>query len=202
MDLGRALAARIGVELQVVEYPRPGAVLEGARTNAWDITFLVVDADRIADVDVLPPHMQSDFTYLVPSGSSIRNVADADQTGVRITVPRGDASGLYLSRTLKRAQLVQTESHDAAIDLVRTGRADAYAGPRPVALTFVARLPGFRVLADGFAVISLAAMIPKGNPGHLAYITEFIEEAKASGLIKQIIDRNNLQGVKVAPAQK
>jgi ABC-type amino acid transport substrate-binding protein len=57
-------------------------------------------------------------------------------------------------------------------------------------------------LADGFATISLAAMIPKGNPGHLAYVSEFIEEAKASGLIKQIIDRNDLEGVKVAPAQK
>src|SRR5271169_530434 len=37
-DLARALAKRIGVELQTVEYPRPGAVLDGARTNAWDVT--------------------------------------------------------------------------------------------------------------------------------------------------------------------
>ncbi len=40
LDLGRALATRIGIEFQPVEYPRPGAVLEGVRTNAWHVTFL------------------------------------------------------------------------------------------------------------------------------------------------------------------
>lgn len=89
LDLARALAARIGIELQAVEYPRPGAVLEGVRTNAWDVGFLVIDPARAAEVDFSPPYMQSDFTYLVPAGSSIRNVADADQPGVRIAVPRG-----------------------------------------------------------------------------------------------------------------
>ena len=202
LDLGRALAARIGVELQLVEYPRPGAVLDGAKTNAWDVTFLVVDADRVADADFSPPYMQSDFTYLVRAGSSIRKVADADQPGVRIAVPRGDASELFLTRTVKRAELVRTDNHAGAIDLLRTGRADAYAGPRPVALGFAAELPGSRVLEDGFATISFAAMVPKGNTGRLAYVSEFIEEARASGLIKQIIERHSLQGVKVAPAQK
>jgi len=37
-------------------------------------------------------------------------------------------------------------------------------------------------------------------PGVLAYVSEFIEEAKASGLVKQIIERNGLRGVQVAPA--
>jgi polar amino acid transport system substrate-binding protein len=200
LDLGRALATRIGVELQLVEYPRPGAVMDGAQTNAWDVTFLVVDADRAPGVDVSPPYMQSDFTYLVRAGSSIRTVADADQPGVRIAVPRGDASGLYLSRILKRAELVRTDNHASAIDLLRTGRADAYAGPRPVALGFAAELPGSRVVEEGFAAISFAAMVPKGHAGHLAYVSEFIGEAKASGLIKQIIERHDLRGVQVAPA--
>jgi polar amino acid transport system substrate-binding protein len=103
---------------------------------------------------------------------------------------------------LKRAELVRTDSHASAIDLLRTGRAEAYAGPRPVALAFAAELPGSRVLEDGFATISFAALVPKGNPGRLAYVNEFIEEAKASGMVKRIIERNGLQGVKVAPAQK
>jgi len=34
VDLGRALAARIGVEYIAVEYPRPRAVLEGIQTKA------------------------------------------------------------------------------------------------------------------------------------------------------------------------
>lgn len=199
LDLTRALAARIGIELQPVYYPRPGAVLEGLRTNAWDVTFLVIDPDRAAEADFSPPYMQSDFTYLVAAASSIRSVADADQPGVRIAVPRGDASELYLSRILKRAELVRTDSIPTAVDLLRTGQANAYAGPRPVALAESARVPGSRVLEDGFLTISWAGVVPKGQTGRLAYVSEFIEEAKASGLVKQIIERHGLRGVQVAP---
>ena len=130
VDLARALAARVGVALDVVEYPRPGAVFDGAQTDAWDVTFLVVDPQRTAEADVSPAYMQSEFTYLVPAGSTIRDVADADRPGTRIGVPRGDAVDLSLSRILKQATLVRAESQAAGIDLLRAGRVDAYAAPR------------------------------------------------------------------------
>src|SRR5581483_10540927 len=69
-DLGRALAGRIKVEFQPIEYPRPGLVLGGAKNNAWDVTFLVIDPARAADADFSAPYMESDFTLLVPAGSA------------------------------------------------------------------------------------------------------------------------------------
>ena len=103
LEMARALAARIGVRLVTVEYPRPGAVIDGLRTNAWDVSFLVVNPARMAEVEFSHPFLQSDYTYLVAPGSPIRSVADVDQAGIHIAVPRGDGSDLYLSRTLKRA---------------------------------------------------------------------------------------------------
>ena len=202
LDLGRALATRIGVDFVAVEYPRPGAILEGVQTNAWDVAFLVVDPERAKEVDFAPPHTQSDFTYLVPAGSSIHKVADADQPGIRIAVPRGDGVDLRLTRLLKKAELVRTDTLSAAVELLRTGGAHARAGPRQAVLAESVKLPGSRVLADGFAVISSAALVPKGHAGRLAYVSEFIEEAKASGLVKKIIEDAGLRGVQVAPARK
>jgi polar amino acid transport system substrate-binding protein len=200
LDLARALAARIGTELQSVEYPRPGAVMEGVRTKAWDVAFLVIDPDRATEADFSPPYMQIEITYLVPAGSSIRNVADADQPGVRIAVNRGGAEDLRLSQILKRAELVRADRPAAINDLWRTGRIDARAGARPNLLAQSAGLPGSRVLEDRIAVHFYAALVPKGHVGHLAYVSEFIEEAKASGLIKQAIERAGLRGVQIAPA--
>jgi polar amino acid transport system substrate-binding protein len=202
IDLGHALATRIGVDFVAVEYPRPGAILEGAQAEAWDVAFLVVDPARTKEVDFAPPYTQSDFTYLVPAGSSIRNVADADQPGIRIAVPRGDGVDLSLTRLLKKAELVRADSISAAVELVRTGGADARAGPRQAVMAESVELPGSRVLPDGFAMISSAASVPKGHAGRLAYFTDFIEEAKASGLMKKMIEDAGLQGVEVAPAQK
>lgn len=120
LDLARALAAKIGVQLQTVEYERSGAILDGVKTGAWDVAFLTFDPDRAAEVEFSAPITQTYFSYLVRAGSSIREVVDADQPGVRIAVPRGDASDLYLSRTLKKAELVRTDNIPAAIDLLRS----------------------------------------------------------------------------------
>jgi polar amino acid transport system substrate-binding protein len=42
--------------------------------------------------------------------------------------------------------------------------------------------------------------VPKGQAEWLAYISEFIEEAKASGLVQKVIEHVGVRGVQVAPA--
>ena len=201
LELGRALAARIGVPFVAVEYPRPGAVIDGLRGNAWDIAILIIDPVRAEQVDFSNPFMQTDLTYLVTSGSTIQTVADADQAGIRIAVARGDTSDLQLSRTLKRAELVRTDSIAAALELLRTGSVNAMALNRPSLIAQSAALPGLRVLSDGFADITSGIAVPKGHEDRLAYINAFIEEAKASGLINRMIERLALQGVRAAPPE-
>jgi polar amino acid transport system substrate-binding protein len=102
VDLARALAARLGIEFVPVEYASPPKVLEGLKVGAWDVGFLGVDPARAAVVDFSPPYLQIDATYLVPAGSSIRNLADADQPGVRIAVSRESVEDSVLSRMLGR----------------------------------------------------------------------------------------------------
>jgi polar amino acid transport system substrate-binding protein len=199
VELGRALADRIGIKLVGVEYPRPGAVIDGLRTGAWDVAVLLVDPVRAAQVDFSDPYLQSDLTYLVLASSTIRGVADADQPGVRIAVARGDTSDLVLTRSLRRAELVRVDSIAAAVELLRTQGAHAAALNRPSLIAQSAALPGSRVVGDGFAEIYSAIAVPKGHAGRLAYINEFIEEAKASGLVGRIIESLALQGVRAAP---
>ncbi|MBI2089292.1 MAG: transporter substrate-binding domain-containing protein [Deltaproteobacteria bacterium] len=200
IDLARALATRLGVEVLPVEYSGVARVLEGLKDGAWDVAFLAVDPARAAVADFSHPYMQIDDTYLVPAGSSIRNVTDANQPGVRIAVERGATTDLVLSRMLKRAELVRADAMAAAFDLLRAGKANVLAGPRAALLGLSARLAGSRVLEDRFGVILYAMLVPKGHAGRLAYISDFIEEAKASGLVQRAIERAGLRGVQVAPA--
>jgi len=43
--------------------------------------------------------------------------------------------------------------------------------------------------------------VSKGQGARLVYISEFIEQAKASGLVQQAIERASLPGHQVAPAK-
>jgi polar amino acid transport system substrate-binding protein len=62
--------------------------------------------------------------------------------------------------------------------------------------------PGSRVLDDGFGNIDYVAMVPKGKDGRIAYVSDFIEEAKNSGLVQRAIDQYGLKGIQVASGKK
>ena len=199
IDVARALARRIGIELVAVEYPSPPVDLGGLKDSAWDVGFLAIDPSRAAVVDFSPPYLQIDATYLVPEGSSIRNVADVDQPGVRIAVTSKSVEEIVLSRSLKRAELRSVDTISAGFDLLRAKNADVLAAPRPALFPLSSRLPGSRVLTDRFHAAFGAMAVPKGQTARLAYIAEFVEEAKASGLVQRAIEGANVRGVQVAP---
>jgi polar amino acid transport system substrate-binding protein len=199
IDLARTLAARLGIEVLPVEYATPAEVVEALKAGACDVAFLVVDPVRAAAVDFSPPYVERDFTYLVPADSAIRSAADADQAGVRIAVVRAHASTLALGRIVQHAALVQTDSLDAALDLLRGGQVHLVASARHDLVKYATQLPGSRVLTDRYGSSQGAIAVAKGHPGWLAYISEFIKEAKVSGVVQQALERAGQGDAQVAP---
>ena len=120
-------------------------------------------------------------------------------TGVRIAAVRNHASTIELSGQLKQAQLVYAEMPDPTFELVRSGQADAMASARNTLLAYSARLANSRVLDDRYGTNINRTVVPKGMAGRLAYVSEFAEEAKLSGLIAKAIERAGPRGVTVAP---
>jgi polar amino acid transport system substrate-binding protein len=198
LDIARTLGARIGVDVVPVGFPTIPEMLACVTSGACDVGFMGPDRSR-SGVDFSPPILQLDYTLLVPAGSSIQHVADADRPGVRVAVVRDHASTLTLSRMFKQAELVYAATPDPAFELLRSGQADAFASIRAVLLAYSAKLAGSRVLEDHYGANLLGMVVPKGQAARLAYISEFIEQAKASGLVRQAIERSGLPGHKVAP---
>ncbi len=199
VESARALAARIGVQLVLVEHPTPPEAIGCLKAGACDLLFLPRDARAASIGDFSHPIFQFDYTLLVSPGSSVRRVADADRPGVRIAAVRNHASTLTLSRQLKQAELVYAETPEPTFDLLRTGRAEAMASARPTLLSFSAQLPGSQVLDDRYGANINRIVVPKGNAAWLAYVSEFVEEAKTSGLVQKAIDRAGPRGTTVAP---
>ena len=107
---------------------KPSGVVECLKAGACDVALIGNTPARAAEVDFSPPYLQADFTYLVPAGSSVGRIADADQTGVRIAVVRNHAMDFALRGKLKKAEPAYAESPDAAFDLLRTGHVTVLAG--------------------------------------------------------------------------
>src|SRR6185295_7987523 len=140
--------------------------------------------------DFSTPIIQSEYTMLVPASSTIRSTTDADQPGIRIAAVRGHASTMTLTRLIKRAEVILEENELATFELLRAGRADVFASTRQYLLRMSKELPGSQVLTDRYGANLNRMVVPKGHAGRLAYVTEFVEEAKASGLVQKAIDRD------------
>jgi len=197
LDIARALGTRIGVEIVPVGHPTIPEMLTCLTAGMCDMGFMGPDPSRTG-VEFSPPILQLDYTFLVPATSSIQRIADIDRPGVRIAVVSDHASTLTLSRILKHAQLVYAATPEPTFELLRSGHADAFASVRGVLLAYSTKLPGSRVLEEYYGTNLVGMVVPKGQAARLAYISEFIEEAKASGLVQQAIERAGLAGFKLA----
>ena len=135
----------------------------------------------------------------MPAGSPLQTLADVDRPGVRIAVAARSAYDLWLSRHLRHAELVRAPGLDAAYDLFVDEKLDALAGLRPRLLSDLEQLAGARILEGQFTAVQQAVGTARQNQAGAAFLRDFVEEAKSSGLIARLIEHHRIRGLTVAP---
>jgi len=198
-DLGKELARRMGVPFEPVLYPSVGALLDSGKSGAWDVAFVGFSPARAKEWDFSALHLEVEFGYLVPGGSSISTMADVDRPGIRVAVQEKSGPDSFFSRTLKNAVVVRASSNPGALEALKSGRADVMGSLKPILFEMSNQLPGSRVLDGRPGMDPHAMAMPKGRDLGMAYAGRFIEEAKSEGLVKAAIERAGLRGVIVAP---
>ena len=198
-DMARALAARIGVQAVLLEHASPPQVIDCLKVAACDVVFLPKDARAASIGEFSFPFIQSEFTFLVPAGSSILRASDTDKPGIRIAAVRGHASAVALSNVIKQAEVVLEGNEQAAFESLRTGGVHAFASTRQSLRKVAKELPGSQVLADRYGAQFNRVVVPKERTAWLAFANEFVEEAKTSGLVQRAIDREGTSSFEVAP---
>ena len=199
-DMAAAIAARLGVPVKFLPYARPGEIADDAEKGLWDIGNIGAEPQRAAVINFTAAYCEIEATYLVPAGSTIRSVGEVDRAGKRVAVTARSAYGLWLENNFKKGELLQFDSADAAIKAFTDQKMDAYAGLRPGLIDVAAKLPGSRILEGQFTSVQQAVGTPKKNAAGFAFLREFVEEAKRSGLVKSLIERHGVTGrLSVAP---
>ena len=101
-------------------------------------------------------YVEIDATYLVPEGSPLQTIEDVDAEGVRIAVSGRSAYDLYLTRSLKHAELLRAQGLPGALELFLNDKLDALAGLRPALNNDIEKVPGGRILEGQFAAVQHA----------------------------------------------
>ena len=199
-DMAREIADRLGVEVSFVKFATPGELADAVDDDFWDIGMIGAEPSRAERIAFSAAYVEIEATYLVPEGSPLTAVEDVDRDGVRIAVSGRSAYDLYLTRSLRHAELFRAQGVSGAAELLVADKLDAVAGLRPALAAEAAKLAGARVLDGRFTAVQQAIGTRRGNDAGAAFLRDVVEQAKASGLVERLIERHGVTGrLSVAP---
>ncbi|MBN3807635.1 ABC transporter substrate-binding protein [Paraburkholderia sp. Ac-20347] len=200
VDLARAFAGELGVELELVVFDTAGKSVQAVRDERADFGFFAIDPLRGERIAFTAPYVLIEGFYLVRDDSPIRTNADVDHPHNRIAVGNGSAYDLFLTRELKAAQIVRTPTSPAVVQTFIDDALEVAAGIRQQLEADAMNLPGLRMLDERFMVIRQAMGLPKSRgPAAAHALDEFVEEMKASGFVAEALARHGIAGASVAP---
>lgn len=196
--IARELARRLDVPLELVPFDGAGAVVAVAKNDVFDVAFMAIDPLRAADVGFTAPYVLIEGGYLVLDASPLKSAAEVDRPGIRMTVGHGSAYDLFLSRTLKHAEITRETTSAEALDVFMQGGFDVAAGVKASLADYAAAHPGVRLLDGRFMVIE-QAMVTVHGPNAVHAISALIEELKRSGFIADELAKSGQADAVVAP---
>lgn len=202
-DMAKTLAEQLGVGIELQRYKTPAEIADSGDAGAWDIGNIGAEPARAKTIRFTAAYCEIEATYLVPADSPITSVEQVDQPGNRVASAARAAYDVWLEANLQHAELVSSKGLDGSFDTFVSENCDALAGLRPRLITDVERLPGARILDGQFTAVQQAMGTPRDrNDAGIDYLVSFVEAAKASGLVAELIEKHSVKGLSVAgPAE-
>jgi polar amino acid transport system substrate-binding protein len=200
VDLARAFAGKLGVELELVVFDAAGKSVQAVSEERADFGFFAVDPLRGETIAFTAPYVLIEGFYLVRNDSPIRTNQDVDEAHIRVAVGKGSAYDLFLTRELKAAQIVRAPTSPTVVQTFLEQNLEVAAGVRQQLEADALKTSGLRLLDERFMVIRQAMGTPKSRGAAAANaLSQFVEAMKASGFVAESLERHGIVGASVAP---
>jgi polar amino acid transport system substrate-binding protein len=193
VDLGKEMAAQLGVAVEYVVYQNSGQITDAAAKGTWDVTWLPKDPERETRMMFGPIYEVADATYIVRPGSSITNFATLDQPGIKVAAVNATTTMRGAIAHLKNAKVTGYQTYDEIFGLLQASAIDAFALSRDQLNKMAQKIPGTKVLDETFKKTVTAVAVPLGHGQSLAFVTKFMTEAVTNGTLRKAYDNNGLK---------
>ncbi|MGJ7497781.1 transporter substrate-binding domain-containing protein [Variovorax sp. RT4R15] len=201
IDLARALAARLGLPIELVVFDKAAQSVDAVKNGAADIGFFAIDPARGEGLRFSAPYVLIEGSYLVPQGSALEHNDEVDRAGTRVAVGSGSAYDLFLTRELKQATIERVANAPAVLAALQAGQVEVAAGIRKLLEDWAQQHAALRLLPGRFMVIQQAMGLPADRGAEpAAVLADFVEAMKASGFVADSLQRHGIVGGTVAPA--
>jgi len=196
--VARALAAHLGVPIELKPYDNPARYNESLAADDWDVGLAARDPARAEHLAYSATFMEVDNGYVARPGATPANAEDVDRRGVRIAVAQGGAPHTVLQRLIKNAEIVPVPGgFEPAREVLATTKADVYGDNLHLAHRIADALPGAHVLPGRFNVVQMAIGVRRRAAAALPTVEEFVILIRSDGTVQKAIAEAGLRGVRV-----
>ena len=199
IDLANAFAQRLGVDVELMVFDTESKAVEAVTQEKADIGFFAIDPLRGQGISFTPAYVLIEGSYMVRKDSVIQSNDEVDRTEHRVTVGKGSAYDLFLTRELKRAEIVRAPSSQTVVDVFVERGLDVAAGVKQQLEVDSKRFPHLRLLPGRFMVIQQAMGVPKSRGEDAAQALHmFVESMKSTGFVQEALIKHGIEGASVA----
>ena len=202
VDLGREMAAQLGVPVEYVVFQNSGQITDSASKASWDVTFLPKDPERETKMSFGPIYEVADATYIVKAGSSAKDFKTLDQFGMKVAAVNNTTTMRGAMAHLKNAKVTGYQTYDEIFNLLKNGEIDAFALSRDQLNAMSKKLPGTHVLDETFKQTVTAVAVPLNHPQSRAFASKFVTDAISNGTLRKAYDQNGLKDTPIRTQTK
>jgi len=201
VDIAQAFARVCDLPISLNVHKAAAHSVEAVTQDESDFGFFAIDPKRGEHLEFTDPYVLIEGAYLVREASPITTLEQVDQHGNNIMVGQGSAYDLYLSRTIKHAQLHRAPTSPAVVEHFLQQGVEVAAGVKQQLELSMQGMSGLRLLPGNFMVIRQAVGVAKTRPTEVhALFQQFVRHVRDSGFVAQALKRHNIAGGRVAKA--
>jgi polar amino acid transport system substrate-binding protein len=193
-ELAQALAATLGVRLNVVRKPF-AALLPALEAGEVDIVMagMTMTPERNMRVAFAGPYFVSGKAILTRSETLARvsGPGALDRGSVTLVALEGTTSEGYVENAMPRAKLRTAPSYEEAIALVVSGEVDAMVADYPVCSVAVLRNPGagLQTVASPFTFEPIGMAMPPDDMLFVNLVQNYLRSLEGTGLLDQLREK-------------
>ena len=152
VDLAQALARKFNLPITLMPVTSAGQSVALVTEGQADLGFFAIDPVRGKGITFTPAYVLIEGSYLVKNNSPLTDNAQVDQAQHRVVVGQGSAYDLFLSRHIKKAELVRAASTQEVMPVFWAEGYEVAAGLQHAMSEEVKQHPQLQILSPPFMV--------------------------------------------------
>ena len=189
VEISKIIGQKLGVEVEILDIAFDSLIPTVTSGKAdFAMAGMTVTEDRLESVDFSHTYQTAVQSIVVPSNSAIEDIDDLN--GKKIGVQQGTTGDIYCTNDYGNDFIERFPKIIDGFQAMKSGRIDACVVDDEVAKNIVAQdASSYKILDTKYAEEEYAIAVKKGNTELLDKLNKAIDEIKASGELKRIIDK-------------